>query len=343
MTSGGADRHHRPRHGQPYGGRDVRGIIASVRERQRVAESPPQPTPEPPLPPEPDRLDHAIEPVLVPDPAPGAAVRRLADRLGEIDVLVRVLGEVEAVRGEQRLVPVRQKGLEAVAYLAVREAPVDREDLEINLFPDGANAAKTVYNTVSGARALVGDELFPPPGGGRYELSDRVVTDHRLFRDLVADAEAHLSGDADDADGAPVAAELLGEALGLVRGEPFAGVGRNYPWAGRQRGIIIAQVIDAAEQLVELCLTARDWPRAEWAARQGLRAFPADERMHRLLMRTAHAAGDMPGAQRIFGELCALLADPDLGIDPEQLVHPDTLQLARELATPNPPTRLRTA
>ena len=48
---------------------------------------------------------------------------------------------------------------------------VDREDLEISLFPDGANAAKTVYNTVSSARALLGDELFPPPDGGRYELS----------------------------------------------------------------------------------------------------------------------------------------------------------------------------
>jgi DNA-binding SARP family transcriptional activator len=241
---------------------------------------------------------------------------------------VRVLGEVEAVRrtgadAEARLQPIRQKGLEAIVYLALRESSLDREELESKLFPDGTNAAKTVYNTVSAARALVGDDLFPPPEGGRYELSERVVTDYGLFCDLVAQA--------DETDDVQVAAELLTEALGLVRGEPFTGVGRSYAWVGPHRGMIVAQVVDAAEELAEVRLATGDWRLAEWAARQGLRAFPSDERMYRLLMRAARAAGNVPGVQRVFRELCEVLADPDLGVEPEDTVHPETVALLEQL------------
>jgi DNA-binding SARP family transcriptional activator len=250
--------------------------------------------------------------------------------LGEVEVVLRVLGEVDAVRidpaGEQRLAPERQKSLEALVYLALRESPVDREDLEITLFPTGANATKTFHNTVSAARRAVGDALFPPATGGRYELSPRVVTDYALFCELVA--RAH------DADDANQAATLLHEALELIRGEPFTGVGRNYSWVSSHRGMIVAQVIDAAEQLAEMHLADGDWRAAERAARQGLLAFPCDERMYRLLMRTAAAAGNIPGVERAFRELCATLADPDDGVEPEDTVHPDTVALLDELTGP---------
>ena len=302
---------------------------AAQAEHEAVRRPVPPPPPPPPPPPLPDAPP--APPSVVADPLP-SPVRRLSDLLSDVDVLVRVLGEVEAVRHvgadpvarqEEKLVPVRQKGLEAITYLALRESAVDREDLEINLFPDGANAAKTVYNTVSAARALVGDDLFPPPEGGRYELSERVVTDYGLFCDLVAQA--------DETEDVQVAAELLTEALGLVRGEPFTGVGRSYAWVGPHRGMIVAQVVDAAEELAEVRLATGDWRLAEWAARQGLRAFPSDERMYRLLMRTAHAAGNIPGVQRVFRELCEVLADPDLGVEPEDTVHPETIALLEQL------------
>jgi DNA-binding SARP family transcriptional activator len=253
----------------------------------------------------------------------------LAELLGDVEVLVRVLGELTAVRitgpeGQgETLVPTRQRALEAVAYLALREAAVDREDLEISLFPNGANAAKTVYNTVSSARALLGDDLFPPPDGGRYELSAAVVTDYGVFSELVAEA--------DETEDALEAADLLHQALTLVRGEPFTGVGRSYSWVGPHRGMIVAQVVDAAEELAEVRLAAGDWRSAEWAARQGLRAFPSDERMYRLLMRTARAAGNVPGVQRVFRELCDVLADPEFGVEPEDTVHPETIELLEEL------------
>jgi len=254
---------------------------------------------------------------------------RLSELLAEVAVVVRVLGEVRAVRvtgpggqGEP-MVPTRQRALEAITYLALRESAVDREDLEISLFPAGANAAKTVYNTISSARALLGDDLFPPPGAGRYELSPAVVTDYGVFCELVAEA--------DETDDALLAADMLHQALSLVQGEPFTGVGRSYSWVGPHRGMIVAQVVDAAEELAEVRLAMGDWRSAEWAARQGLRAFPSDERMYRLLMRTARAAGNIPGVQRVFRELCDVLADPDIGVEPEDTVHPETIELLEQL------------
>ena len=264
-------------------------------------------------------------PAEVEPPAGPGCLEGLRD---ELDVVVRVLGEVEAVRigaagAEERLTPERQKGLEALTYLALRESAVDREDLEIALFPTGANATKTFHNTVSAARRLVGDDLFPPSTGGRYELSDRVVTDYGLFCDLVARAE--------DIDDATTAAAVLQEALGLVRGEPFTGVGRSYGWVSSHRGMIVAQVVDAAEELAEVRLATGDWRSAEWAARQGLVAFPCDERMYRLLMRTAAAAGNVPGVQRAYRELCDAVADPDSGVEPEDTIHPETVALLEQL------------
>jgi DNA-binding SARP family transcriptional activator len=220
-------------------------------------------------------------------------------------------------------VPGRQKALEAITYLALRDVPVDREDLEIVLFPNGANATKTFHNTVAAARKALGDDLFPAPSGGRYELSPRVVTDYGLFHELVAIAE--------DVEDAEEAADVLSEALTLVGGEPFTGAGRGYTWVAPHRGMIVAQVVDVAEEVAEVRLATGDWRAAEWAARSGLTAFPLDERMYRLLMRAAHAAGNIPGVHRVFRELCDAVADPDDGSEPEDTIHPETLALLDRL------------
>jgi hypothetical protein len=53
--------------------------------------------------------------------------------------------------------------------------------------------------------------------------------------------------------------------------------------------------------------------------------------MYRLLMRAARAAGNVPGVQRVFRELCEVIADPDVGVEPEDTVHPETVALLEEL------------
>jgi len=93
-------------------------------------------------------------------------------------------------------------------------------------------------------------------------------------------------------------------------------------------------VVDAAEELAEIRLAAGDWRSAEWAARQGLRVFPCEERLYRLLMRAAHAAGSVPGVHRVFQELAAAVADPDDGVEPDDTLHPETVALLEELTGP---------
>ena len=118
--------------------------------------------------------------------------------------------------------------------------------------------------------------------------SPRVVTDYGLFYNLVAEAE--------DTEGAETAAGLAARGPGT---DPGRTVHRGRPGlqVSSHCGMIVAQVVDAAEELAEVSLATGDWRTAEWAARQGLAAFPCDERMYRILMRTSKAAGNIPGSQ----------------------------------------------
>lgn len=263
----------------------------------------------------------------------------LVSLLDELDVLVRVMGEVEAVRlgadGEEPVTPAVTKALEAVAYLATRDIAVAVEDVQAALWPAGANSPKTFRNAITAARAALGtdrhgDILLPVPDSGRYDLSNRVATDYELFHELT-----HQADQLGDDDVEAVAA-LLSDALSLVRGEPYVGVGRNYAWVAQHRGIIVAEVVNAAEELAEISLELGDWRAAEWSARQGLRAFPCDERLYRILMRAAHAAGTVSGVRRVFHELCEMVADPDHGTEPEDTVHPETLALLENLSSFSP-------
>ena len=265
------------------------------------------------------------------DAHPSEAAEALRTLLADVDVLVRVIGDIEVVRTDEpdtRLTVSKQKALEAITYLGLREGRVDREDLQAALWPAGANSAKTFHNTIWAARKMLGQdrdgvELLPEPLEGHYDLSDRVGTDYGMFHELTTRA--------DEIEDPAAAGDVLAAALSLVRGEPFMGVGRSYAWAAPHAGLIVAQVVDAAEELAEVRLAGGDWRGAEWAARQGLRVFPCDERMYRILMRAAHAAGSVAGVHRAFQELATAIADPDDGVEPDDTLHPETIALLDEL------------
>ncbi|HEX7197007.1 MAG TPA: LysM peptidoglycan-binding domain-containing protein [Candidatus Limnocylindria bacterium] len=292
-------------------------------------------------------LDHATAPSAPVDDAPRAQRRApaepalaeesrggaLDELLRDVEVTVHVLGEVHATTGPEGepLTTGKQKSLEALTYLALRESPVDKEELQAALWPAGTSSLKTFHNTIWAARKALGtarpdSDLFPEPAEGRYALSEAVATDYGLFCELVALA--------DEEEDARRAAMLLAEALTLVEGEPFTGGGRGYAWVAPHSGLIIAQVVDAAEELAEVRLAGDDWRGAEWAARQGLKVCPYEERLYRLLMRSAFAAGSLPGVRRVYDELTDVLADPDDGVEPEDTVHPDTTALLERLTGP---------
>jgi hypothetical protein len=252
-----------------------------------------------------------------------------------IEVLVRVLGDVEVVRrdgpAEAPPAPTVPAAAEVLAYLGLRESSVTHATLEASLFPDGAPAPYAVDGSVTAAVELVGPGLVRRPTPGRFGVSDGVATDYGLFCDLVARADAAI-----EAGDRPAAAEHLTTALDMVRGAPLGGPGRRFAWAGPAREAIVAQVVDAAETLAALGAVSEDWAAVERAAGQGLKAAPGSERLHRWHMRAAHAAGDIDRVHELFEELCDVVADPAVGVEPEDTLQTETVQLLEGLVSRRP-------
>ena len=120
------------------------------------------------------------------------------------------------------------------------------------------------------------------------------------------------------------------EALSLIRGRPFEGL-RSPDWVVLE-GIVAtveAVIVDLACRFAYHCLEQFDARGAEWAARQGLRVSPYDERLYRVLLKASDAAGNPAGVESIMAELVHLVADD---VEPFDAVHPETLALYRRLS-----------
>ena len=220
-------------------------------------------------------------------------VRRLAALLADVDILVRVLGPVEAVRpssGREAwrwpVVPVRQKGLEALAYLALSDTGVTRHELGQVLFPKGEVSERALYNAIHQIHKAVGNRPAADVAGRHLLLPERIATDHGLLTDLRA--QAHDCADP------RLRAVLLDEALSLVRGEPFSGVPRSYAWAAPQCADMADEVAAVAAELAQLCLDSGDDRAAADAARQGLAAAPDNTRLRDVLGAVGVEAGVGP-------------------------------------------------
>jgi two-component SAPR family response regulator len=120
------------------------------------------------------------------------------------------------------------------------------------------------------------------------------------------------------------------EALTLVRGRPFDGL-RSTDWSvlDGTAPAIESAIVDLSGRLAGACLRAGDPRGAEWAARRGLVVSPYDERLYRMLLRAADAAGNPSGVESVMAELVRVVADE---IEPVESVHPSTLALYRSLS-----------
>ncbi|HZU79436.1 MAG TPA: hypothetical protein VE991_05930 [Acidimicrobiales bacterium] len=233
----------------------------------------------------------------------------------EPEVLVRILGPVE-VTGQERDFQ-RAWALELVVFLSLRARGATTEEWATALWPDRAPAAASLYSTASAARRALGsarsgaDHL--PRGHGRLALGPGVSTDWRLFQSL---AESPDTAD-------------WKRALALVRGRPLDGL-RQPDWAilDGTMAAIESLVVDVGIRLAAVALRDGDTATAEFSARQALKASPYDERLFRVLLRTADANGNSAGVEATMRELLKVLADDDV----EDTVHPETLELYKTLS-----------
>jgi hypothetical protein len=249
-----------------------------------------------------------------PDPPRGGTPAE--DAAEDYEVEVRVMGPVEVVGVARPFA--RAWALELVVYLAMHPDGATTDRWSEALWPGRLMAAPSLHSTASAARRSLGvsaagvDHL--PRAHGRLCLGPSVTSDWARLQRLAA-------------QDTPAARRA---ALRLVRGRPFEGM-RSPDWTILE-GIVAsmeAVVVDLAVRHAEACLESGDPAGAEWAARQGLLVSQYDERLFRILLRAADAAGHPAGVEAAMDQLVRLVADD---VEPYDAVHPETIELYRKLS-----------
>jgi DNA-binding SARP family transcriptional activator len=232
-------------------------------------------------------------------------------------VEVAVLGQIE-VRGASGSLDRRPKLTELIVYLAMHPEGASTATWQNALWPDRRVPAQTVANRLSEARRLLGMELDGMPrlrrSAERHRLAG-VITDWERFCVLADARRDHVS---------------WRQALELVRGRPFDDLQQG-EWTVFEGfcSEIETAIIDCALRYGENRLVAGDPDAVAWASQRALRANPYDERLHRLLMRAADAAGNRSGVETVYRNLVLLM---DIDGDGESGIHPETTELYERLS-----------
>jgi DNA-binding SARP family transcriptional activator/tetratricopeptide (TPR) repeat protein len=222
-----------------------------------------------------------------------------------------LLGDVE-VRVDGRLVEVGHARQRCVLVVLLVEANhvVSVDALVERVWGDGApqRARETLYSYLSRLRRALGliTEVDLVRQRGGYVLTvDPLVVDVHRFHHLVAQARA-----ADEEDRALV---LFEQALGLWRGEPFAGL--DTAWVSALRGPLerdrFAVELDCTD--LRLRRGQHGWLLSELFTRAAV--HPVDERVAGQLMLALYQCGRQTEALEHFQQLRVRLAE-ELGIDP---------------------------
>ncbi|MFD3377584.1 BTAD domain-containing putative transcriptional regulator [Streptomyces sp. NPDC058697] len=166
---------------------------------------------------------------------------------------------------------------------------------------------ETLYGYLSRLRQALtpwGSELVREQGGYRLVVAMEAVDLHR-FRDLVARARS--------VNAAERAAALWEEALGLWRGEAFAGA--DTPWFNTQRDVLETERLAAQMDLADVRLRLGQHARVLAECSSRAEAYPLDERVAGQLMLALFRCGRQAEALACYTALRKRLAK-ELGTDP---------------------------
>lgn len=265
--------------------------------------------------------------VLTALPLPPQGLPRVVGEESEVNKAprVNVLGRVEiagllAGASSNR----RARATEFVAYLALHPG-ASAHEIDEAIWP-GRRVAKEMRNSfVSRVRHWLGNDsdgqLFLPLVGdhGDYRLSPEFDCDWHVFLRLAREGLAR----------GPNGADLLEQALTLVRGRPFLGVDpTTYIWAEADAQEMVSAVVDVAHVLSALQLGLGDSRAAQDAASRGLLAEPGSEVLHCDAIRAAAAKGDSEEIVRLSARLRAQIE----AIEPDGGFGEETIELLRQLS-----------
>ena len=122
-------------------------------------------------------------------------------------------------------------------------------------------------------------------------------------------------------------------ALELVEGAPFGPAVSNefFEWVSSEHLdlMLIARVVDAADELARLALNAADFDTVIWAVEKGLSLDPAREQLYQLWMHALGRSGRGDRVTEIYRRLCSML---QRRIDPAQSPTPESETIWRSYA-----------
>ncbi|MBC9713798.1 tetratricopeptide repeat protein [Streptomyces sp. TRM66268-LWL] len=218
-----------------------------------------------------------------------------------------LLGGIEAVADGRQLDlgPARQRSVLAALVLDVdRAVPVDQLVERVWADAPPQRAKDTLYSYLSRLRRLLPCAIDRLPGGYALTADARTSDVHR-FRQLLATARAETDDSA--------ALATYEEALGLWRGEPFAGA--DTPWFNAAREALGRERLAAELDCTDIRL--RRGEHAELLPELSVRctAHPLDERVAAQYMLALFRCGRQADALAHHRRVRRLLRE-ELGIDP---------------------------
>ena len=211
------------------------------------------------------------------------------------DLTVNILGPNEVIGWRQ--VPDRRIIGELLDFLVLHDArPMSAEQIRLAIWPTGGGhdevSRKTFLTYLSTLRKCIGAEHLPDAiGAGGYRIKG-VGSDWRTFQRLARAADGAAGSDA---------IALRTEALALVRGRPFEGVGSDqYEWVANEHldTTITIAVAELALTLATDLLATGDTRASEAAARAGILGAPDDYGLWRIGAHAIEARGESTALRR---------------------------------------------
>jgi|GEM_PF-2163673 len=219
---------------------------------------------------------------------------------------IRMLGPFE-LAGCKKKQPRRQATAELLAYLAIQQRPVTRDELLEALWPgdDPHRSASRFYQAASEARKLLGEAFV-------RERDTYALDREQVWVDL--QELDRLRVEADAAKGEHQRA-LLERALALFRGQPLAGI--EALWTDSEVRRLCAMQVELLERVSRVRLEAGEKIAALEAAEVAHVLDPSNERPVEVAMKAEAALGRREAVVDRYERLCREL-DEQFGLEPSR-------------------------